>query len=72
MDSLIYCNILSSGFLCDRENGKKRTGSESGKTFADGYSNIIIIIIIILSLCYFFGLLPWHMEVPRLGVESEL
>ena len=29
-------------------------------------------IIIILSFCYFFGPLPRHMEVPRLGVESEL
>ena len=25
-----------------------------------------------LSFCYFFGLLPRHMEVPRLGVQSEL
>ena len=25
-----------------------------------------------LFFCYFFGPLPWHMEVPRLGVESEL
>ena len=25
-----------------------------------------------LSFCYFVGLLPRHMEVPRLGVESEL
>ena len=25
-----------------------------------------------LSFCHFFGLLPRHMEVPRLGVESEL
>ena len=25
-----------------------------------------------LSFCYFFGPLPRHMEVPRLGVESEL
>ena len=24
------------------------------------------------SFCYFFGPLPRHMEVPRLGVESEL
>ena len=24
------------------------------------------------SFCYFFGLLPWHMVVPRLGDESEL
>ena len=24
------------------------------------------------SFCYFFGPLPWLMEVPRLGVESEL
>ena len=25
-----------------------------------------------LSFCHFFGPLPQHMEVPRLGVESEL
>ena len=25
-----------------------------------------------LSFCHFLGLLPWHREVPRLGVESEL
>ena len=25
-----------------------------------------------LSFCYFFGPLPRHMEVPRLGVQSEL
>ena len=24
------------------------------------------------SFCLFLGPLPWHMEVPRLGVESEL
>ena len=23
-------------------------------------------------LPFFLGLLPWHMDVPRLGVESEL
>ena len=33
---------------------------------------IIIIIIIIIVFLLFLGLLPWHMEVPRLGVESEL
>ena len=27
---------------------------------------------VFLSFCYFFGLLPRHMAVPRLGVESEL
>ena len=31
--------------------------------------NIYIIIIIIVS---FLGLHSWHMEVPRLGVESQL
>ena len=25
-----------------------------------------------LSFCFFLGLHPWHMEVPRLGVYSEL
>jgi len=28
--------------------------------------------IFFFSFCYFFGPLPWHTEVPRLGVESEL
>ena len=32
---------------------------------------VIIIIIIIIIIC-FLGLHPWHTEVPRLGVESEL
>ena len=32
----------------------------------------IFIYLFILSFCYFFGLLPQHMEVPRLGAESEL
>ena len=26
----------------------------------------------VLCVCIFLGLHPWHMEVPRLGVESEL
>ena len=25
-----------------------------------------------VSFCYFFGPLPQHIEVPRLGVETEL
>ena len=25
-----------------------------------------------LSFCYFFGPLPWHIEVPRLEVQWEL
>ena len=33
---------------------------------------IIIIIIIILSFLSFLWLLLWHMEVPRIGVLSEL
>ena len=28
--------------------------------------------LLLLSFCYFFGPLPRHMEVPTLGVESEL
>ena len=30
------------------------------------------ILFLFLSFFYVFGPLPWHMEVPRLGVESEL
>jgi len=29
-------------------------------------------LVFFLSFCYFFGPLLRHMEVPRLGVESEL
>jgi len=32
----------------------------------------IYIYIFFLVFLLFLGLLPWHMEVPRLGVESEL
>ena len=35
-------------------------------------SELLFIYLFILSFCYFFGPLPRHMEVPRLGVESEL
>ena len=35
------------------------------------YQNIYCLFIY-LFFCYFFGPLPQHMEVPRLGVESEL
>ena len=30
------------------------------------------LVFIFIIFCYFFGPLPWHMEVPRLGVKSEL
>ena len=30
------------------------------------------IIIVFCFVLFFLGLYPWHMEVPRLGVESEL
>ena len=33
--------------------------------------SIICILLFLLSVC-FLGLHPWHMEVPRFGVESEL
>ena len=33
---------------------------------------ILIIIIIAIIVCFFLGPHPWHMEVPRLGVELEL
>ena len=32
----------------------------------------LFVLFCFLSFCHFLGLLPWHMEVPRLGVESEL
>ena len=31
-----------------------------------------IFFFLVFFFCYFFGPLLWHMEVPRLGVESEL
>ena len=34
--------------------------------------SLCIVIIIFFILCLHFKAVPWHMEVPRLGVESEL
>ena len=34
--------------------------------------HVICIHIHIQTFFFFFGLHPWHMEVPRLGVQSEL
>ena len=36
------------------------------------YLFIYLFIYLFWSFCCFFGPLPWHMEIPRLGVESEL
>ena len=32
----------------------------------------LFVCLFVLSFCCFFGPLPRHMEVPRLGVQSEL
>ena len=32
----------------------------------------VVVLLLLLLLLLFLGPLPWHMEVPRLGVESEL
>ena len=53
----------------------------SPETFASKESSgpqVSLLFFYFLSFFYFFvflpflGLLPWHMEVPRLGVKSEL
>uniref|UniRef100_A0A8D1V131 Dihydrofolate reductase n=1 Tax=Sus scrofa TaxID=9823 RepID=A0A8D1V131_PIG len=37
---------------------------------------VVVVVVVVLSFCLllllFLGPLPWHMEVPRPGVESEL
>jgi len=45
----------------DQLRGSSATGAMCFESF-----------IFFFSFCYFFGPLPRHMEVPRLGVESEL
>ena len=32
----------------------------------------LFVVVVVVLFFFFLGLLPWHMEVPRLGVESEL
>ena len=32
----------------------------------------ILFYFILFYFCVFLGLYPWHMEVPRLGTESDL
>ena len=36
------------------------------------YFFLIFIFVFLFLFCFFLGQHPWHMEVPRLGVESEL
>ena len=60
---------LDNDFLNRRQSS---TNHEEGEMIYWTLFFYFIIIIIFLSLCYFFGPLPQHMEVPRLGVKSEL
>ena len=43
------------------------------KTWGHNIINVFLLNLLIYLLIYcFLGLHPWHMEVPRLGVELEL
>ena len=48
---------------CQKRSLDKEEGADLETSF---------ILFYFLSFCYFFGPLPRHMEVPRLGVKSEL
>ena len=60
--------IVSSYWVGNNETAAKfdRAGRHRGVRF------ILFIYLFILSFCLFKGHFPRHMEVPRLGVESEL
>ena len=40
--------------------------------FISTFTQISFLDIVFGFVCLFFGLHPWHLEVPRLGVELEL
>ena len=49
---------------------RKEEGKEEGNTFQD-WLQVLIDLFIYLFIFAFLGLHLWHMEVPRLGIESE-
>ena len=53
-----------------RETESRRVvdkGLQGGRGGRRG-ARVFVFVFVFLSFCYFFGPLPWHMEVPRLGV----
>ena len=52
---------------------KEESGMKHGSCLRAALPVLFCFVFFFLCLfCYFFGPLLWHMEVPRLGVESEL
>ena len=51
---------------------KKKKEKMFKKAFYFYFILFLFIYLFLSFFCYFFGPLPQHMEVPRLGVQSEL
>ena len=69
-------NFFQTSLVRSRIAERCRIFLTAGKHIFPPYQeNFIIFLFIYLFVClfiYFLGLHPWHMEVPRLGVDSEL
>ena len=66
--------LIKVAFKLNMDNISYRLGKSKNlkSLYLFIYLFILFYLFIFLSFCYFFGPLPQHMEVPRLGVESEL
>ena len=51
---------------------KKRAAVSDKQKTECNTGNIPLLFYFLFSFLLFLGLQPWHMEVPRLGVKSEL
>ena len=69
-------NFFQTSLVRSRIAERCRIFLTAGKHIFPPYQeNFSIFLFIYLFVClfiYFLGLHPWHMEVPRLGVDSEL
>ena len=52
--------------------GSMRKARQNLYLYCNSFIENLVLVCVCVSFCYFFGLLPRHMEVPRLGVELEL
>ena len=61
-----------NSFLLHIEDESKQIETVNGDNVCKGLAQEIVSCLFVYLFAFFLGLLLWHMEVPRLGVESEL
>ena len=75
--SICKVGYITAGFRLSTKylryvNKTLKIGSLSFHSFFNRFYLFIYLFIYLFVFLPFLGLLPWHMEIPRLGVELEL